>query len=223
MRKESGLLGLHTHDAPCTSAASTPGLMRVPGPAACPDLRMWKKLDAPVIPSPPRSDLVGFRDPYVFARGGAGRPWKLLLGSGVAGRGGTLLVYRAASLTSGARLRPPLPPRDLRMPCVRPPMLSGPHAVALALMLSEQRDGNARGRVTMRRWARVARVQQVSAAVHGAQLVLLGACSHARLVARAWQRRPLYHRSRSPTGQQIWVITQCSARLDARPAACCPS
>jgi len=125
-------LGLHTHDAPCTSAGYDPGLMHIPGPAACPDLRMWKKLDAPVIPSPPRSDLVGFRDPYVFARGGAGRPWKLLLGSGVVGRGGTLLVYHAASLTSGAPLRSPLSPRGRRAPCVRHTVLSGSHAPALA-------------------------------------------------------------------------------------------
>lgn len=88
----------------CACIICTPGSTSGAGPAACPDLITWTKLDAPVIPYPPRSDLVGFRDPYIFARGGAGRPWKMLLGSGVVGRGGTLLVYHAASLASGARL-----------------------------------------------------------------------------------------------------------------------
>lgn len=55
-----------------------------------------------MIPLPPRGQLAGFRDPYIFARGGGGRPWKMLLGSGVPGRGGTLLVYHAPTLTSGA-------------------------------------------------------------------------------------------------------------------------
>ena len=55
-----------------------------------------------MIALPPRGQLAGFRDPYIFARGVGGRPWKMLLGSGVPGRGGTLLVYHAPTLTSGA-------------------------------------------------------------------------------------------------------------------------
>ena len=60
-----------------------------------------------MIPLPPRGQLAGFRDPYIFARGGGGRPWKMLLGSGVPGRGGTLLVYHAPMLTSGASAAQP--------------------------------------------------------------------------------------------------------------------
>lgn len=65
-------------------------------------MTVWTKLEEPVIPLPPRGGLAGFRDPFSFARGGGGRPWKLVLGSGVPGRGGTLLVYHAPTLTSGA-------------------------------------------------------------------------------------------------------------------------
>ena len=64
-----------------------------------------------MIALPPRGGLAGFRDPYIFARGGGGRPWKMLLGSGAPGRGGTLLVYHAPSLTSGA-------PGSIRQPQV---------------------------------------------------------------------------------------------------------
>ncbi len=45
---------------------------------------------------------MGFRDPYVIETGGSGRNWRIVLGSGIAGAGGSLLVYSSPELTSGA-------------------------------------------------------------------------------------------------------------------------
>ena len=63
---------------------------------------MWTKRGEPLIPFPPSGDLVGFRDPYIIQRGdGAGKPWKLIVGSGIKGQGGTLLLYTSPTLLEG--------------------------------------------------------------------------------------------------------------------------
>lgn len=82
----------------------------------------WKKLDNPFLALPPAElDLTGWRDPFVFVanasplRGhehGSGaftetesRPkYRMLMGSGLKGRGGTALVYRSSSLSKGWEL-----------------------------------------------------------------------------------------------------------------------
>ena len=58
--------------------------------------------------------MLGFRDPYVIETGGGGRDWRIVLGSGIAGRGGALLVYASAELTSGDE---PCDARNLMMTC----------------------------------------------------------------------------------------------------------
>ena len=45
--------------------------------------------------------LTGFRDPYIVQKGGPKQKWKMLLGSGIKGQGGTLLVYEASDFHSG--------------------------------------------------------------------------------------------------------------------------
>lgn len=62
----------------------------------------WRKQEQPIIPHPPENiKLTGFRDPYIIQRGDEQKKWKMLLGSGVEGQGGTLLVYEASDLASG--------------------------------------------------------------------------------------------------------------------------
>lgn len=53
--------------------------------------------------------LVGWRDPYIFERGGNGKEWGMLMGSGLKGKGGAVLIYRSDDLLTGA-LPPPLHP-----------------------------------------------------------------------------------------------------------------
>lgn len=66
------------------------------------DLIRWHKQEQPIIPHPPDNmKLAGFRDPYIIQTGGANQKWKMLLGSGIEGQGGTLLLYETADLTSG--------------------------------------------------------------------------------------------------------------------------
>lgn len=63
----------------------------------------WHKQEKPIIPHPPENmKLTGFRDPYIIQTGDAQKKWKMLLGSGVGGQGGTLLVYEASDLGSGS-------------------------------------------------------------------------------------------------------------------------
>lgn len=73
------------------------------GDPADPELRHWRKAESPVLALPPSSNLTGFRDPFVFQRGGSGREWITLVGSGIQGEGGAVLVYRSSDLTSGWR------------------------------------------------------------------------------------------------------------------------
>jgi beta-fructofuranosidase len=68
------------------------------------ELRNWSKEPLPVITGPPKNvKLAGFpsitgdmsadmRDPFVWQEGGQ---WKLLLGSGLPGKGGTALLYES--------------------------------------------------------------------------------------------------------------------------------
>ena len=71
----------------------------------------WDKREKPIIPHPPENmKLTGFRDPYIIQRGDGQNKWKMLLGSGIEGQGGTLLVYEASQLDSGSRATHALAP-----------------------------------------------------------------------------------------------------------------
>jgi beta-fructofuranosidase len=60
------------------------------------DLLRWEKRPAPVIAAPPPGLVVnGFRDPAPWRQGDG---WCMLLGSGIAGRGGAILLYRSKDL-----------------------------------------------------------------------------------------------------------------------------
>lgn len=52
---------------------------------------------------PPHNPFSCWRDPFCLVRGdpGAGREWVFLLASGVTGRGGAVLVYKARHLLRG--------------------------------------------------------------------------------------------------------------------------
>jgi beta-fructofuranosidase len=61
-----------------------------------PDLKTWTKLDAPVIADPPLGMQVnGFRDPSPWRQGDW---WYMVLGAGVANRGGVVLLYKSKDL-----------------------------------------------------------------------------------------------------------------------------
>lgn len=77
----------------------------------------WKKMEAPFLPFPPaHMQLTGWRDPFLFVANtgvidafGNGFPppehraptYRMLMGSGIKGKGGAALVYRSSSLTQG--------------------------------------------------------------------------------------------------------------------------
>ena len=60
-------------------------------------LLTWKPYEGnPVIAKPPKGlEVTGFRDPYVWSEGGQ---WRMAVGSGIAGVGGTVLVYTSRDL-----------------------------------------------------------------------------------------------------------------------------
>lgn len=61
-----------------------------------PDLKTWKKVPSPVIPSPPVGlHVTGFRDPSPWRVGGG---WYLAVGSGIDHQGGEVLLYRSGNL-----------------------------------------------------------------------------------------------------------------------------
>eukprot|EP00803_Ostreobium_quekettii_P007954 evm.model.scf_929.2 EVM.evm.TU.scf_929.2 scf_929:6204-10003(+) len=63
-------------------------------------LRLWNKMDAPLIPLPPSNmPLTGWRDPFIFQEGGNGKDWMMLMGTGIKGEGGAVLVYTAKQLS----------------------------------------------------------------------------------------------------------------------------
>lgn len=69
-----------------------------------PDLRSWKKLAAPVIAAPPAGlEVTGFRDPCIWREG---NNWILILGSGIRGKGGSILLYRSPDLRHWTYLHP---------------------------------------------------------------------------------------------------------------------
>jgi len=73
-------------------------------------LETWVKLDQPMIANPPPSmPLVGWRDPYIFETMTSDNKheWGMLLGSGIKGKGGSVMIYRSKSLRSGTPLPSP--------------------------------------------------------------------------------------------------------------------
>jgi beta-fructofuranosidase len=63
-----------------------------------PELKTWTKLDAPVLAAPPAGMQVnGFRDPAPWRQGDW---WYMVLGSGLANRGGAVLLYKSKDLRS---------------------------------------------------------------------------------------------------------------------------
>jgi beta-fructofuranosidase len=68
------------------------------------DLRVWKKLPQPVIPAPPPGlEVTGFRDPCLWREG---NEWRLILGSGIRGKGGAVLLYSSTDLHRWTYLHP---------------------------------------------------------------------------------------------------------------------
>ncbi len=64
----------------------------------------WTKYaDNPVVARPPRDDLVGFRDPFAWREADT---WYIIIGSGIAGDGGTALLYRSQDLTRWEYMHP---------------------------------------------------------------------------------------------------------------------
>ena len=68
-----------------------------------PDLRSWQKLPKAIISRPPDVAITGFRDPCVWREG---RDWLLALGSGIKGKGGTVLLYQSSDLRNWTYLHP---------------------------------------------------------------------------------------------------------------------
>jgi len=67
-------------------------------------LRTWRKLGEPILASPPPGLVVtGFRDPCVWQEG---KEWRMALGSGFAGKGGAILLYRSPDLRRWTYLYP---------------------------------------------------------------------------------------------------------------------
>jgi len=63
-----------------------------------PELKSWNKLPTPVLSSPPSGMQVnGFRDPSPWRQGDW---WYMVIGSGIANRGGAVLLYRSRDLRS---------------------------------------------------------------------------------------------------------------------------
>jgi beta-fructofuranosidase len=68
------------------------------------DLRTWQKLPDPIIARPPAGlTVTGFRDPCVWREG---NEWRMALGSGFAGKGGAILLYRSHDLGQWTYLNP---------------------------------------------------------------------------------------------------------------------
>jgi beta-fructofuranosidase len=68
------------------------------------NLRTWKKLPEPVIAAPPADLAVaGFRDPCLWRDGNV---WMLIVGSGIAHKGGAILLYSSPDLRHWTYLHP---------------------------------------------------------------------------------------------------------------------
>lgn len=69
-----------------------------------PELKVWDKLPQPVLPaSPPGMSVVGFRDPCLWKEADV---WYMGIGSGVAKKGGCVLLYRSQDLRHWEYLHP---------------------------------------------------------------------------------------------------------------------
>ena len=69
--------------------------------------------------------LVGWRDPYIFETKSkdSGREWGMLLGSGIKGKGGSVMIYRSKNLKSGRCCYKVDSQDSLRLPIAEPPRL----------------------------------------------------------------------------------------------------
>ncbi len=86
------------------------------------DLLTWtKEPNNPVIAGPPAGvDTPGFRDPHVWREG---NEWRLLVGAGFRGKGGTVLLYKSNDLVKWTYLKPMLIGQKLSGPA--DPVASG--------------------------------------------------------------------------------------------------
>ena len=67
-------------------------------------MRTWQKLPKPILESPPTGlSVTGFRDPCLWREG---KEWKMVLGSGVTGKGGVILLYRSPDLRTWTYVHP---------------------------------------------------------------------------------------------------------------------
>lgn len=67
-------------------------------------MRTWQKAAEPVLASPPEGvSVTGFRDPCVWREGSE---WRMIVGSGFAGKGGAILLYRSSDLRHWTYLHP---------------------------------------------------------------------------------------------------------------------
>ena len=85
--------GTHTwHEAQCLAVAQDDAL------------RVWKKITEPVIAAPPAGlTVTGFRDPALWRESDE---WMLVLGSGMAHKGGAILLYSSPDLRRWTYLHP---------------------------------------------------------------------------------------------------------------------
>jgi len=92
----------------------TPDLETIPGEdirevqclatSTDPDLRVWKKLDKPILPLPPPGlNVSGFRDPCPWKDGDI---WYLGIGSGIKKTGGAVLLYKSTDGRNWEYLHP---------------------------------------------------------------------------------------------------------------------
>jgi len=72
-----------------------------------PELRTWTKRSTPIIAGPPKefefSSITGFRDPAPWKQGDT---WYMAVGSGIAKKGGMILLYKSADLQEWEYLHP---------------------------------------------------------------------------------------------------------------------
>ena len=67
-------------------------------------LRSWQKDPQPILASPPQGVAVtGFRDPCLWREGDE---WRMVIGSGFAGKGGAILLYRSRDLRKWEYVHP---------------------------------------------------------------------------------------------------------------------
>lgn len=78
-----------------------------PAPSGDVLLQDWREVDTPWLTHPPSSQLTAWRDPWFLdEQQEEGREegvprWRMLLGSGVKGKGGSILLYGSNNLAEG--------------------------------------------------------------------------------------------------------------------------